>query len=57
VVRAGKKRTVIVDEHFIEDYVREPNQDEIPGYQPLMPKVEMSDAELKAVIEFIKGLK
>ena len=57
VVTAGKKRTVVVDEAYIRKYIVEPNVDVIEGFQPIMPKISLTEDELKALVEFIKSLK
>jgi cytochrome c oxidase subunit 2 len=57
VTSAGKKETIVVDEAFIQKFISEPNVVHIEGYPPIMPKISMSDEELKALVEYIKSLK
>jgi cytochrome c oxidase subunit 2 len=57
VLTAGKERSVLVDEAYIRKYILEPNIDVIEGFQPIMPKVSLTEDELNALVEFIKSLK
>lgn len=57
VTTEGRKRTVTVDAAFIKDYVRNPNVDRIPGYPPIMPKIQVTDQELDKMIAYLKTLK
>lgn len=57
VLTAGKERSVLVDEAYIRKYILEPNIDVIGGFQPIMPKVSLTEDELNALVEFIKSLK
>lgn len=47
--------TVIVDEAYLKESIVDPNAKVVEGYDPFMPAYEMSDAELDAVIAFIKA--
>ena len=57
VLRGGKEVTVLVDENYIRYYILHPNVDVIKGFPPVMPQVKLTDEEINALIEFIKGLK
>jgi cytochrome c oxidase subunit 2 len=57
VITAGKKQTVVVDEAFIRDYIKDPNVVRVEGYPPIMPKISMTSEELTALVDYIKGLK
>lgn len=57
VVTAGKDREVLVDEEYIKKSILVPEADVVKDYPNIMPKIPMTDDEIKAVIEFIKGLK
>ncbi|MGB7576001.1 MAG: cytochrome c oxidase subunit II [Thermodesulfobacteriota bacterium] len=57
VLTAGKERSVLVDEAYIRKYILEPNIDVVGGFQPIMPKVSLTEDELNALVEFIKSLK
>ena len=57
VMTAGKERTIVVDEAYIRHYILDPNVVHIEGYQPIMPKINMTNEELKALVDYIKSLK
>jgi len=57
VLSTGKERMVVVDETYIRKYILEPNVDSIKGFQPIMPKINMTDEELTALVDYIKNLK
>lgn len=53
----GKK--VVVDETYIRESLMEPTAKVVKGFQPVMPtmKGQITEEEIKAVIEYIKSLK
>lgn len=55
VVTDGKERQVRADEAYLRKSIRQPNEDIVKGYQPLMPPQELSDSEMEAIIAFIKA--
>jgi cytochrome c oxidase subunit 2 len=57
VITAGKEQTVVVDEAFVRDYIKDPNVVRVEGYPPIMPKVSMTSEELTALVDYIKSLK
>jgi len=57
VITAGKEQTVVVDEAFVRNYIKDPNVVRVEGYPPIMPKISMTDEELTALVDYIKGLK
>ncbi len=57
VVTARRKRTMTVDAAYIKFYVRNPNSDRIPGYEPVMPKLPVTDDDLDKIIAFLESLK
>jgi len=57
VLTGGKERTVVADEAYIKESILEPNADIAKGYQPIMPKISMTDEELSALVDYIKSLK
>jgi cytochrome c oxidase subunit 2 len=57
VLTGGKARSVVVDEAFIRKYILEPNVEVVEGFQPIMPKISLSEDELNALVEYIKSLK
>jgi cytochrome c oxidase subunit 2 len=59
VVREGKEVGVVADEAFIHHKLLEPETARIKGFPPIMPSQKglLTDAEIAAVIEYIKTLK
>jgi cytochrome c oxidase subunit 2 len=57
VLTNGKKQTVTVDAAFIKHYVRDPNVERIPGFQPIMPKIQVTDGELDKIVAYLETLK
>ena len=57
VIEAGKEAKVVVDEAFIRDYIENPNVIRIKGYTPIMPKISMTNEELRALVHYIKSLR
>jgi len=57
VIKAGKEQTLSVDEAFIRNYIEDPNVVGVKGYPPIMPKVNMTNEELNALVDYIKSLK
>jgi cytochrome c oxidase subunit 2 len=57
VISGGKKETILVDEAFIRKFILEPNAVHIEGYPPIMPKISLSNEELTALVDYIKGLR
>jgi cytochrome c oxidase subunit 2 len=48
--------TVTVDENYLRESIVVPAAKVVEGYQPIMPPIPMSDREVDALVEFIKGL-
>ncbi|MBI5638922.1 MAG: cytochrome c oxidase subunit II [Nitrospirae bacterium] len=59
VLTAGKKREIIADEEYLRRSVTAPQADIVMGFPPVMPQEtdNVSEEELSAIIEHIKGLK
>ncbi len=57
VIKAGKEQKVVVDEVFIRNYIENPNVVKVEGYPPIMPKISLTEAELIALVDYIKSLK
>jgi cytochrome c oxidase subunit 2 len=59
----GSKRTltngstVVADDLYIEESIEHPEREVVKGFDPMMPATEISKTELKAVIEYLRGLK
>jgi cytochrome c oxidase subunit 2 len=47
--------TATVDETYLKDFIRNPQARVVKGFAPMMPKIEMSDAELEALVAYIKS--
>jgi cytochrome c oxidase subunit 2 len=57
VLEQGKEKEVIADEAYLATSILQPGVVVVKGYQPLMPVVPLSDAELQAIIDYLKQLK
>ncbi|MBC7963887.1 MAG: cytochrome c oxidase subunit II [Steroidobacteraceae bacterium] len=58
VMRAGKPLTVTADEAYLKESIRQPEALIVKGFQPIMPAdPDLTDEQLEALVEFIKGLK
>lgn len=57
VVTGGKERTVTADEEYIRRSILEPQADMVKGYPPVMPKLPVSEDELKTIIGYLNELK
>ena len=58
VIRDGPPIEIIADEAYIKHSVRDPLYDLVKGYDPAMPgNTILTDAELEAIVEYIKTLK
>lgn len=53
----GAVREVPADEAYLERAIRDPMAEILQGYPPAMPAAELEEADLRKVIEFLKGLK
>ncbi|RME57419.1 MAG: cytochrome c oxidase subunit II [Candidatus Dadabacteria bacterium] len=54
-LQGGKK--VKVDEKYIEHSIKEPASQIVAGFTPSMPKIPLSDEEIKSLVQFIKEVK
>jgi cytochrome c oxidase subunit 2 len=57
VIAAGEGQTVVADDTFIRNYIKDPNVVRVEGYPPIMPKISLTDEELTALVDYIKSLK
>jgi len=57
VVTNGEKRQIVIDDEYIRRSILEPSVDVVDGYQPVMPKVEITDEEINAILEYLKSLR
>ncbi|WP_211451543.1 cytochrome c oxidase subunit II [Collimonas antrihumi] len=47
--------TALVDEAYLKNFIRNPQARVVKGFAPMMPKIEISDAELEALVAYIKS--
>ncbi|MFC5475659.1 c-type cytochrome [Paraherbaspirillum soli] len=47
--------TALVDEAYLKNFIRNPQALIVKGYAPMMPKIDLSDAELEALVAYIKS--
>jgi cytochrome c oxidase subunit 2 len=59
VLHEGKEREITVDQAFIKEKLMHPEINRIKGFPPIMPSQQgqLTDAQVDAVIEYIKSLK
>ncbi|MBJ6748665.1 cytochrome c oxidase subunit II [Geomonas anaerohicana] len=57
VTRGGKPETVKADEKYLRESIVDPGAAIVEGFPPIMPKSEIPEAELKAIVEFLEGEK
>lgn len=48
--------TIVVDEAYIRKSIKEPGAQIVEGYQPVMPPMGLADAEIDAIIVYLKSL-
>jgi cytochrome c oxidase subunit 2 len=48
--------TAQVDEAYLRSFVRDPQARQVKGFPPVMPKIELSDEELAALVAYIQSL-
>ncbi|WP_211461768.1 cytochrome c oxidase subunit II [Collimonas silvisoli] len=47
--------TALVDDAYLKNFIRNPQALVVKGFAPMMPKIELSDAELEALVAYIKS--
>jgi cytochrome c oxidase subunit 2 len=57
VVSGGAERSIPSDEAYLRRSIREPGVDVVKGFPAIMPPFTLSEEELKAVLDYLKGLK
>ncbi len=57
VVAAGQEKKITVDEAFIRSHILDPRGATVKGYPPVMPRVPMTDEELKTIVAYLETLK
>lgn len=48
--------TALVDEAYLRSFIRDPQARHVKGFPPVMPKIELSDEELAALVAYIQSL-
>lgn len=48
--------TALVDEAFLRSFIRDPQARHVKGFPPVMPRIELSDEELAALVAYIQSL-
>ncbi|WP_019141860.1 cytochrome c oxidase subunit II [Noviherbaspirillum massiliense] len=48
--------TAAADEAYLKKSIRDPNAQVVKGFAPIMPKIEMSDEEVNALVAYIQSL-
>lgn len=56
VVTGGRTRRVLADEEYLKRSIVEPNADIVEGYEAVMPVAEMTEEEIRAIVEYLKTL-
>lgn len=47
--------TALVDDAFLRDFIRDPQARGVKGFPPIMPKIELTDEEVSALVAYIKS--
>jgi cytochrome c oxidase subunit 2 len=47
--------TALVDDAYLRDFIRNPQARAVKGFAQVMPKIELSDAELAALTDYIRS--
>jgi len=55
-VELTTKRKVTADDAYLERSIRNPNVEVVEGFQPLMPLLPLSDADVKVLVAYLKTL-
>jgi len=53
---SGQKRNVVVDDEYLRRAILEPNAELVEGYPAVMPKTDINEDEIAAIIEYLKSL-
>ena len=53
----GKERTIVADEEYLKRSVLDPGSDVVKGFPNIMPKMPVSEDELKEIVNYIETLK
>jgi len=53
----GAEQEIVVDDAYLVRAIQDPMADSVKGYPPAMPKNPLNEAELQAVVKYIKTLR
>ena len=57
VVHNGVRLTLIADDAYLRESIRQPNAKVVEGFQPIMPAFgDLVDEEVESLVEFIEGI-
>jgi cytochrome c oxidase subunit 2 len=56
VATGGQNRQVVADEEYLRRSIVDPNADIVDGYDAVMPAIEMTEEEIRAIVEYVKTL-
>jgi cytochrome c oxidase subunit 2 len=48
--------TVTVDDEYLARSIREPKSQVVDGFRPVMPDIDLSDAQVDALVDYVKSL-
>lgn len=57
VTKGGQPAVVTADDAFLRESIVNPNATIVEGYPPIMPPSNLPEEEMKAVLEYLKGVK
>lgn len=57
VLTGGKERVITADAWYLKQSVLEPGADIVKGYPNIMPKLPISETELKDIVDYLETLK
>lgn len=57
VVTSGEERVIPADEAYIIRSIKDPAADVVKGFPPVMPALQLTDGEIRAIVSYIKTLK
>lgn len=55
-VRLTDGTSVVVDATYLTESIREPNAKVVSGFSPLMPRINVRDADIASLIAYIQSL-
>jgi len=48
--------TALVDDNYLRSFIRDPQARGVKGFAPVMPKIDLTDEELAALVAYIQSL-